>query len=251
MGVFLEEDRIVFPCDFLGAHLASSELAVANEAQFETAAKRYYAEIMAPYRIQCRSALKRVEELEPAIIAPSHGLVHMRPRFILDLYRRWTSEEVKPGVMIVYASMYHSTTAMVERLTDRLMEKGLPVQVINAVGLDSGVLSMALIDASTIVFASSTVLTGPHPSVAYAAILANALAPKTRFVAMIGSYGWGTTMPDQLKEMLREFKAEFFEPVLTKGAPKAETFAALDALAEAIAAANASLTTGVEPAPVA
>ena len=91
---------------------------------------------------------------------------------------------------------------------------------------------MALVDASTVVFASPTVLTGPHPSLAYAAILANALAPKTRFAAMIGSYGWGTTMPDLLREMLREFKAEFFEPVLTKGAPNAETFAALDALAE-------------------
>jgi flavorubredoxin len=158
---------------------------------------------------------------------------------------------VKPEVLIVYVSMYNSTAAMVERLTDRLMERGLPVRLINAVGLDSGVLSMALVDASTVVFASPTVLAGPHPSLAYAAILVNALAPKTRFAAMIGSYGWGTTMPDLLKEMLREFKAEFFEPVLTKGAPNAETFAALDALAESIAAANASLATSAGPAPVA
>jgi flavorubredoxin len=251
MGVFLEEDRIFFPCDFLGAHLASSELSVGDEAQFEVAAKRYYAEIMAPYRVQCRTALAKVEALEPAIVAPSHGPVHFRPGVIIDLYRRWTSDEVKPEVVIVYASMYHSTTAMVERLTDRLMEKGLPVRVINAVGLDSGVLSMALVDASTVVFASPTVLAGPHPSVAYAAILANALAPKTRFAAMIGSYGWGTTMTDLLAEMLREFKAEFFEPVLTKGAPNAETFAALDALAEAIAAANARLATRAKSAPVA
>ena len=32
MGVFLKEDRIFFPCDFLGAHLAASELAVADAA---------------------------------------------------------------------------------------------------------------------------------------------------------------------------------------------------------------------------
>jgi flavorubredoxin len=57
MGVFLGEHRIFFPCDFLGAHLASSEPAVGNPAEFEVAAKRYYAEIMAPYRVQCRSAL--------------------------------------------------------------------------------------------------------------------------------------------------------------------------------------------------
>jgi hypothetical protein len=47
--------------------------------------------------------------------------------------------------------------------------------------------------------------------------------------------------------MLREFKAEFFEPVLTKGAPNAETFAAIDALAESIVAANATLTMSAAP----
>lgn len=244
MGVFLEEDRIFFPCDFLGAHLASSELAVYDAAEFEVAAKRYYAEIMAPYRVQCRSALARTEELAPAIVAPSHGPVHFQPKVIFDLYRRWTSDEVKPEVVIVYATMYHSTAAMVLRLTDRLMEKGLRVRLFNAVDLDSGALSMALVDASTVVFASPTVLAGPHPSVAYAAILANALAPKARFAAMIGSFGWGTTMPDLLGEMLREFKAEFFEPVLARGAPNAETFAAIDALAGSIVAANAALQTG-------
>ena len=129
---------------------------------------------------------------------------------------------------------------MVEYLTDRLMEKGLSVQVFNAVDLDSGALLMALVDASTVVFASPAVLAGPHPSMAYVATLVNALAPKTRYAAMIGSYGWGTTMPDVLMEMLREFRATFFEPVLAKGTPGEETFLALDELAEAIAQANFS-----------
>jgi hypothetical protein len=58
-------------------------------------------------------------------------------------------------------------------------------------------------------------------------------------------------MPDGLRELLREFKAEFFEPVLAKGAPNAETFAAIDALAEAIVAANADLAKSGWTAPVA
>ena len=65
MGVFLEEDRIAFPCDFLGAHLATSELYGVDQAQLEIAAKRYYAEIMAPYRPQCRSALARLRGARP------------------------------------------------------------------------------------------------------------------------------------------------------------------------------------------
>ncbi len=248
MGTYLEEDRIVFPCDFLGSHLATGDLYAVDEARVEVAAKRYYAEIMMPYRPHARNALERIAGLEPAIIAPSHGPVHARPAFIMDLYRQWTSDEVKPEVVIPYVSMYQSTAAMVEYLTDRLMEKGLTVQVFNAVDLDSGALSMALVDASTVVFASPAVLAGPHPSMAYVATLVNALAPKTRYAAMIGSYGWGTTMPDVLMEMLREFKATFFEPVLAKGTPREETFSALDELAEAIAQANFSNAKAGEPA---
>jgi flavorubredoxin len=240
MGTFIEEDRIFFPCDFLGAHLATADLYAVDEARVEIAAKRYYAGIMMPYRMHCRNALQRIAELAPDIVAPSHGPVHAKPAFIMDLYRQWTSDEVKPEVVIPYLSMYHSTEAMVEYLTDRLTGKGLAVRPFNAVNLDTGELAMALVDASTVVFASPAVLCGPHPSMAYAAVLINALQPKAKFAAMIGSYGWGTTMPDVLGEMLREFKATFFEPVLVKGTPKADTFAALDELAEAIAEANFS-----------
>jgi len=110
MGTYLEEDRIVFPCDFLGSHLATSELYAVDEARIEVAAKRYYAEIMMPYRPHATNALERVAELEPAIIAPSHGPVYARPAFIMDLYRRWTSDEVKPEVIIPYVSMYTQFT---------------------------------------------------------------------------------------------------------------------------------------------
>jgi flavorubredoxin len=240
MGTFLQEDGIVFPCDFLGSHLATGELFATDEARTEVAAKRYYAEIMMPYRPHAKNALERVTKLAPKIIAPSHGPVYGRPAFITELYGRWTSDEVKPEVVIPYVSMYQSTSAMVEHLADRLMEKHLPVQLFNAVELDTGALSMALVDASTVVFASPAFLVGPHPAMAYAATLVNALLPKTRYAALIGSYGWGTTMPDMLMEMLKEFKATFFEPVLSKGSPKPDTFEALDQLASAIAEANFS-----------
>ena len=241
MATFLEEDRVVFPCDFLGSHLATTDLFAHDEARVEVAAKRYYAEIMMPYRPHCRNALERITALEPEVIAPSHGPVYDKPAFILDLYRQWTSNDVKPEVVIPYVSMYENTAAMVEYLTDRLVERGLPVRPFDVVAVDSGDLSMALVEASTVVFATPTVLGGPHPSIAQAAYLVNILLPKTRFAALIGSYGWGTTMPDVLGELLSQFKPKFFDPVLVKGAPREDDYRALDQLADAIAEANAAL----------
>jgi flavorubredoxin len=95
---------------------------------------------------------------------------------------------------------------------------------------------MALVDAATVVIGSPTVLIGPHPSAAYAAFLANALRPKTKFASIIGSYGWGGKMVEQLAGMLSNLKLEILEPVLAKGEPKEADFAALDKLADDILA---------------
>jgi flavorubredoxin len=235
MVTFAVEDRIAFTCDFLGAHLATTELYARDEAQVAISAKRYYAEIMMPYRGFSADALAKVEALDPVLVAPSHGPVHDRPAFIFDLYRGWTSDEVKPLVVIPYVSMYESTAKMVAYLTDRLAERGVAAQPVSVVDLDSGALAMSIVDASAIVFASPTVLGGPHPSLAAAAILINALAPKTRQVAVIGSFGWEGSLPEQVIGLLPRLEAEVLEPVMAKGLAREETLAEIARLADQLA----------------
>ena len=46
MFTYLREDKILFTCDFLGSHLATSDVFVGNESRTYDMAKRYYAEIM-------------------------------------------------------------------------------------------------------------------------------------------------------------------------------------------------------------
>ena len=229
------EDRIAFTCDFLGAHLATTELFARDEAQVAVSAKRYYAEIMMPYRSFSAEALEKVEAFDPLFVAPSHGPVHDRPAFIFDLYRHWTSDDVKPLVVIPYVSMYESTAKMVAFLVDRLAERDIGAQPINVVDLDSGALAMSVVDASTIVFASPTVLSGPHPSLAAAAILVNALAPKTRKVAVMGSFGWEGDLPEQVVALLPRLKAKVLDPVMTKGVPREATLEEITRLADDIA----------------
>jgi flavorubredoxin len=94
---------------------------------------------------------------------------------------------------------------------------------------------MALVDVATVVIGTPTVLAGPHPNVAYAAVLANALRPNLNFISIIGSYGWGGRAVEQLAAMIPNLKVEILEPVLSKGFPKEADFKALDNLAATIA----------------
>ncbi|MCW3134772.1 MAG: FprA family A-type flavoprotein [Methanophagales archaeon] len=234
MLTYLREDKILFTCDFLGSHLATSGLFVTDEATVYEAAKRYYAEIMMPFRTTIRKNLERIKSLEIEIIASSHGPAYDKPEFILNAYRDWASDDVKNEVVIPYISMHGSTKKMVDYFTEALIARGIAVKQFNLSEPDIGKLAMTLVDAATVVIGSPTVLVGPHPKVAYAACLTNALRPKLKFASIIGSYGWGGRMVEQLTEMIPSLKVEILEPVVIKGVPKEADFEALDRLADEI-----------------
>jgi len=235
MLTYLQEDRILFSCDFLGSHLATTDLYVTDEGQVYEAAKRYYAEIMMPFRKAIQKNLKKVQGHEISLIAPSHGPIYDRPEFILDAYQDWVHSEPKNIVVLPYISMHGSTRKMVEHLVDALIENGVTVKLFNLAVTDIGELAISLVDAATIVIGSPTVLGGAHPNVVYAAYLANALRPKTKFVSIVGSYGWGGKMVQQLADLISNLKVEIINPVVIKGSPTGEDFESLDKLAVAIA----------------
>ena len=235
MSTYLEEDRILFSCDFFGSHIATTDLFVTDEGRVSEAAKRYFAEIMMPFRNLIRKDIEKLASYEIEIIAPSHGQIYPRPSFIIDAYKDRVSGTPLNRVVIPYVTMHDSTGKMVDYLVSSLVEKGVGIEQFNLAVTDIGRLAMALVDAATIVIGTPTILAGPHPYAAYAAFLANALRPTTKFLSIIGSYGWGGKTVDVLAGMVPNLKAEIIEPVLSKGLPSDSDFKALDNLAEIIA----------------
>jgi flavorubredoxin len=236
MCTYLQEQRILFPCDFFGSHLATGSLYAEDEPLAYESAKRYYAEIMMPFRTIIKKNLEKVGRLRIDVIAPSHGPVYNQPEAIVKAYQDWVGDRVKNEVVLAYVSMHESTRTMVEHFSRALLARGIAVKQFNLTVADLGRLAIALVDAATVVLGSPTVLTGAHPKVAYAAFVTNALRPKARFASIIGSFGWGGKMVDQLAGLLANMKVEIIPPVIAKGLPKKEDLAALDRLADQILA---------------
>ena len=241
MVTYLVEDGILFTCDFFGSHLATSSLFAEEGERILEDAKRYYAEIMMPFRATIKKNMEKVVALKPSMIAPSHGPIYRNPTFIMDAYNEWISDKVKNEVVIPYVSMHGSTEKMVSYFTDLLMERGITVKPFNLPKSDIGELAMALVDAATIVIATPMVLAGAHPAAVYAAFLANALRPKVKFVSMIGSFGWGGMFVEQIKGLIKNLNAELIEPVIVKGYPKEDDFKALERLADEIVEKHKSI----------
>ena len=234
MFTYLKEDKILFPCDLFGSHFATSDLYVHNEAKVFESAKRYYAEIMMPFRTNIQKHMEKLKNYQIDMIASSHGPIYDNPEFILNAYRDWISDNVKNEVVLPYVSMHGSTKKMVDYFIDTLIKRNITVKPFNLTRTDIGELAIALVDTATVILATPTVLVGPHPSAVYATYLLNALRPKLKFISVIGSYGWGGKMLEQIKGMLTNIKAEILEPVIIKGHPKENDYKALDKLAEEI-----------------
>jgi flavorubredoxin len=233
MCTWLEEDRILFSCDFFGSHYATSDV-FADKHEVYDGAKRYYAEIMMPFGVQVTKNIEKVTQYPIRIICPSHGPAYDDPAFIIAAYRDWAGGDPQNIVCLPYVSMHDSTRMMVDHLTSALTDRGVSVERFDLTTLDAGELASSLVHAGTIVIGTSTILAGPHPLAAYAAFLANALRPRAKFATVIGSYGWAGKTVENLVGMMPKLKVELLEPVLAKGKPRAADYAALDALADTI-----------------
>ncbi len=241
MVTYLEEDKILFSCDFFGSHLATSDLFADDEARVLKAAKLYYAEIMMPYAKHAINNVDKVAALPIGLIAPSHGPIYKKPALIMDAWREWISAPPKNMALVAYVSMHNSTRKMAVHLVNALIDRGVAVEQFDLTVADLGRIATALVDSASVILGTPAVLNGAHPLAVQAAYLVNALKPKARFAGLFGSYGWGAKALENPAALLPNLTVELLPPVLCKGAPRELDFQALDKLADAVAEKHASL----------
>ncbi|MGB9736464.1 MAG: FprA family A-type flavoprotein [bacterium] len=241
MVSYLHEDKILFTCDLFGSHLATSELYCKEEWKVCEAAKRYYAEVMMPFRANIKKHMEKLTKYNIEIIAPSHGPLYNNIDCIIKSHENWVSDKLENLVIIPYVSMHGSTQLMVDYLTDLLSFAGIKVEKFDLTVTDLGKLAISLVDTATMVIGSPTVLTGAHPIVISAAFLTNALRPKLKFISIIGSFGWGSKMIEDIQKTIPNLKAQMLDPVLVKGKPDEQAYKAIEKLANEIIAKHREL----------
>jgi flavorubredoxin len=130
--------------------------------------------------------------------------------------------------------MHGSTKKMVLFLIDELIDRKIKVFPFNLSKTDIGELAMAMVYAATIILASPTVLTGPHPSILYVAYLTNILRPKLKYAGIIGSFGWGSKIEEKIIQLLSNLNVDLLPSVLINGYPREKDYLKLSQLAEKI-----------------
>jgi flavorubredoxin len=218
MFTYLKEEKILFPCDFFGSHVAVG-LYDDDVEDLLVHAQRYFGEIMMPFRIMGQKAMEKIRGLDIMLIAPSHGPIHRNPNRILKAYSQWVNGETRKKAIVVYATMWNSTEKMIRPIVDTLASEGIELAIHNLTVTDLGDLAKDLVDSKAIVLGSPTVLGGAHPLVVYATFLVKALKPPAKFGIVLSSYGWGGGAVKNIQEILGASKMEVVGAMEINGPP--------------------------------
>lgn len=231
---YLVENKILFPCDFFGSHIASGMYDDEVE-DLLIHAQRYFGEIMMPFRTMAQKALEKIKNLEIEMIAPSHGVVYKNPEHILSAYKKWANGETKQKATIVYVTMWGSTEKMIQPFAETLASEGIEIKLHNLAIADIGDVAMDLVDSRAIVLGTPAVLGGAHPLAVYAAYLVKALRPPLKFGAMLSSYGWSGGAVKNIQEILGADKIEIAGAIEVNGSPSGEDIARIIELSKKLA----------------
>jgi len=218
MFTYIKEDKILFPCDFFGMHIARGNYDDEVE-DLLIHAQKYFGEIMMPFRTMAIKALEKISNLEIQMIAPSHGPIHKNVNKILEAYKKWAYGKTKIKATIIYTSMWNSTEKMVNTITKTLANEGIEVVMYNLAVTDIGDLIKDLVDSRAVVIGAPTVLGGIHPLAQHAAYILKALRPPIKLGAILSSYGWGGVAAKQIKDLLETLKIEVVGFVEVRGPP--------------------------------
>lgn len=234
MFTYLKEDGILFSCDFFGSHLAQGIYSDEIEDVI-LHAKKYWGEIMMPFRNMAQKALEKINNLNIEIIAPSHGPIYRNPKNIVDAYWSWVLGETKCKVVVAYVSMWSSTENMAKFMAESLIKEGIEVVLYNILISDIGELIKDLVDSRAIVLGAPTVLGGAHPLAIYIAYLMKCLRPPLKYAVFLSSYGWGGIAVKNLMEILGYLKIDVVGSIEVNGPPTDVEFKQISKLSKILA----------------
>lgn len=204
-------DKILFSNDAFGQHFASStRFDDENDlGEVMKQARKYYANIVQPYRMQATNAVKAVRKLGPDaidIIAPAHGVCwRSHVADILDAYENvYTSGKLEEKALVAYDSMWGSTDKMAHAIADGFLAAGVPVRLMDVKCTHISDVMEEFLDCKYVAMGSPTLNSQMMPPMAELLTYMKGLSPKNegRVGIPFGSYGWAPLGPKNIASEL-------------------------------------------------
>ncbi|MDR1291404.1 MAG: MBL fold metallo-hydrolase [Planctomycetaceae bacterium] len=209
MFTYIPEDELLFSMDAFGQHIATSER---FDDEYDLSvllreAKSYYANIVTPYGKQVQTTLAATAGTPIKMIVPSHGLIwRSHVAEIVAAYKKWSVGEYAKKILIIYDSMWESTTQLANEILEGATDVSSEIDVRMFHVRKSSLTEIAteMLDATGVAIGSATLNTQIMPQVAAVLTYIRGLKFSSKLAAVFGSYGWGAQGVDILDRWVKE-----------------------------------------------
>lgn len=221
MFTYLEEDGVLFSCDYLGSHYCEPQVldtSIGYLNNYETAFKGYYDAIFGPFKPYVLKGYDKIKNLDLQVVAPSHGPVLTKGCQLeraIEKYIAWSTPQVRENKLIpvFYCSAYGNTAMLAEQIAAGIKEEipDADVPVYNIIEHDMAQLGGIMNESDAFLIGSPTLNRDAVPPVYILLAHADAVNMAKRPVAVFGSYGWSGEAAANIKARLNSLKVSVFE----------------------------------------
>ncbi len=224
MMTYMVEKQILFSMDGFGQHIASEER---FDDELEDAvywAKVYYANILMPYANLVLRLIKLFEkyEVNPKIIAPSHGIIWRNPNKIVKEYVKWANFESDEKAVVIYDTMWHSTERLAMAIADGIASTGVKVRIFNVRKDEWADIVTEVLDAKAVCIGAPTMHNHVFPPMAGFLTYLKGLRPKNKIGLAFCSYGWGSGAYEDIVGVMNDLKWEVIDGIQVQFRPTDE-----------------------------
>lgn len=228
MVTLIKDEGILFSNDIFGQHIASYER---FDDEFDrniilSEARKYYANIIMPYKRNALKAYESLGGLNLKMILPSHGLAFRNDlSLIIDEYKKFIGGENKRKAVVIYDTMWTSTEKMARAIAKGFVSAGIETRITCLQEYHISDIITEVMDAEYVAVGSPTLNNGIMPTVSAMLCYMKGLLPPEngkKYLAF-GSYGWGGQSIGLVETELKAIKMEqLLENIKVQFVPSAD-----------------------------
>lgn len=214
MFTYYSKQKMVFTCDFLGAHYCESRLMDTQmhyPEKYEPCFKYYYDCIFGPFKSFVLAGLDKLEQLDIETCCTSHGPILTETlKSRMALYREWSTpvaQRERPKVVIAYASAYNYTKQLAYAAKEEL-EKEFELEIYDLVKEDLAVIAAKIQEADAALIGSCTINRDAVKPIWEVLSSLDAINTAGKAVGVFGSYGWSGEAVGMICERLKGLKCK-------------------------------------------
>ncbi|MDR2655487.1 MAG: FprA family A-type flavoprotein [Oscillospiraceae bacterium] len=220
MFTWLEEERFLFSCDFLGAHYCEPgvmDTKIAYPDAYWDAMKYYYACIFGPFGPYVKNGLEKISGLDIAMVCPSHGPAltpGVQLERVIDYYKRQSAPKQSPMLIpLFYCTAYGNTKKIAEAVAEgiRNVFPKASVAAYNIIEHGMEELGRLLNASDAFLIGALTINRDAVPPIWQLLSHIDAVNIAKRPAALFGSFGWSGEAFPHVAGRLASLKCKVFD----------------------------------------